>query len=1251
MSVSLLDGGSSNGVVGATMTLVDEYDPFEAQFDPPTMTSISERALNDQIDAGSGAVTFQMSAVHLTSEGNTSGVSVSTTAALSFSDPLLNQLFSEALQNLAAHLSVDSTFYENDAGRYVIPSFTMSNTDVDFLRPGHTLNIQFTTTITDGTTTMSGHSGTLSVLGSIYPIKAFDDVAALIIGETLESSYSVSVLINDQDPDALGIMQVTAAYPAGQEPSLLDEEGQVTVQGAHGALTMYSDGRYAYTAHVPTLSSLVHLEDVFLYSIKNDSIYSATAQLTISLDPDPAAAVLGPLSKHSFSLNEDLVRDDGTPPVTDGELTIVDLGSFDAYSLGDSSPPIDIIPMGYSIVVHDNPALGTAFAEGELAGVHAVTRLAGEPSQQADGTVSRTFIFGLSVDRDFQYLNEQDYITLNYLVQGPGPGYENRYQSFTVFIYGENDAPVALPDGSIVYAGQTVSYDSPQSTGLVISNDIEVDSRDHTYVFQVRHEDALTPVRTLADMASDIEGRYGTLRIASDGGYTYSADKAAAFDIPVMSADEAPRFDIFYYTIIDDVGAASTAELRIQVLSPNEKPIARDDRIVVDLATHDLAETVYQLLGNDIAIDTSRLSLLNTTNFPSDFLRTDQQGDIFLVADALAYLKSGEVLDWSFGYTITDGMVESNGASVMLRIIGDNAPPQVHDDVYFYKNLDGASFIVNEADGVIFHTGIDDAPADTDVDGGPLTVTGISVGSVEPGQPVTWVMLQDGPESVSLPGNVSLDLKPNGSFVMEAPDGYSGVVEFFYRLSDGIDEVSGKATVIVGGLALLDGQLMINEVSLQNGSVVRTAFTNNGAAPNSIRVGAASVELLNSSDNTISSAELATLRLELVGRDGSVTRIALGELTGLTQDANGAALNRLSIPAGGILMLYEPGALGLGTWAIYGPNKTFIAGATGSYAGQAWPLGSTTGEAMAVNLVQDETSIDFFAANGADISALSGLIGLGDRAQNEQDKAGVPWTGDDLGLISGLQYDGTMSSDADTVFGRTSFTDTDSEADWSHYVFGARTVGNTNTKLSGGVPLVVANPDDPTENLNPNQGQSRSDGQDKQLGSGSLIGGAGHDVLVGLAGTDHLSGGGLDDRLLGGDGSDSLEGGSGGDWLEGGAGADQLRGGSGQDRFVFAAVSDSPAGSRDTMLDFTVKEDLIDVSGIDAQAGVAGDQAFEWGGAVSDRPQAGTMAGKVVYWVENGMTVVQADVAGDTAAPLELLISGVKSLSAADIVM
>jgi Ca2+-binding RTX toxin-like protein len=231
------------------------------------------------------------------------------------------------------------------------------------------------------------------------------------------------------------------------------------------------------------------------------------------------------------------------------------------------------------------------------------------------------------------------------------------------------------------------------------------------------------------------------------------------------------------------------------------------------------------------------------------------------------------------------------------------------------------------------------------------------------------------------------------------------------------------------------------------------------------------------------------------------------------------------------------------------------------------------------------------------------------------------------------------------------------------------------------------------------EGNDRLDGA---AGDDLLMGDQGDDVLFGGAGNDYLlGGGGGSDRLFGGDGDDRLDGDfgpnvlldggagsdtalyhltsfaiaidlaagtitggvvlvgienavggygddritgdAGGNVLDGWIGRDVLTGGGGADRFLVSAAGHSGPGAADRITDFS-HGDRIDLSAIDADPGLAGDQAFVFigGGAFT-----GT-AGQLRAVVTGGDTVVSGDLDGDRAADVQIVLTGAVALTATD---
>jgi arylsulfatase A-like enzyme len=106
-------------------------------------------------------------------------------------------------------------------------------------------------------------------------------------------------------------------------------------------------------------------------------------------------------------------------------------------------------------------------------------------------------------------------------------------------------------------------------------------------------------------------------------------------------------------------------------------------------------------------------------------------------------------------------------------------------------------------------------------------------------------------------------------------------------------------------------------------------------------------------------------------------------------------------------------------------------------------------------------------------------------------------------------------------------------------------------------------------------------------------------VFNGGAGADTIDGGGGNDTINGGSGEDSLVGEVGNDVMRGGAGRDTLVGGRGLDVFDYDRTSVSTAAASDVVADFAgagiTPGDRFDLSGIDADPSLAGNQTFRFG--------------------------------------------------------
>jgi Ca2+-binding RTX toxin-like protein len=162
----------------------------------------------------------------------------------------------------------------------------------------------------------------------------------------------------------------------------------------------------------------------------------------------------------------------------------------------------------------------------------------------------------------------------------------------------------------------------------------------------------------------------------------------------------------------------------------------------------------------------------------------------------------------------------------------------------------------------------------------------------------------------------------------------------------------------------------------------------------------------------------------------------------------------------------------------------------------------------------------------------------------------------------------------------------------------------------------------------------------------NVIGSAGADSLGGDGNPNRLLGAAGNDNLGGGDSKDTLNGGDGNDLLTGDLGGDVQTGGAGLDFFRYLAPAESPAGAgRDLLLDFAQGFDTINVAAIDANATVAGNQAFVFAGA------GAPLLGQLRYFQTATHTVIQAEINGAAGIDFQIACLGIFIPNAGDFLL
>ena len=161
-------------------------------------------------------------------------------------------------------------------------------------------------------------------------------------------------------------------------------------------------------------------------------------------------------------------------------------------------------------------------------------------------------------------------------------------------------------------------------------------------------------------------------------------------------------------------------------------------------------------------------------------------------------------------------------------------------------------------------------------------------------------------------------------------------------------------------------------------------------------------------------------------------------------------------------------------------------------------------------------------------------------------------------------------------------------------------------------------------------------------GDDDIAGSSGRNVLKGLGDDDLLEGLGGNDDLYGGSGDDDLEGDSGDDLLVGGTGFDFLTGGSGEDTFDFNSIRESVVGTRrDVITDFDRSDfDVVDLSTIDANELIGGNQSFTFIGGLRFHGEAGELR-----FISGA---ISGDTDGNGVADFQIKVSNITKMFADD---
>jgi VCBS repeat-containing protein len=625
-------------------------------------------------------------------------------------------------------------------------SFTL-NPDGSFtyLHDGsETTTDSFTYKANDGSAT----SNTATVAITVTPVNdapvANNDAYTVNEGGTI-SPAAPGVLANDTDPDSPTLTAVLVSGPTHAASFVLNADGSFTY--VHDGSETTSDV-FTYRANDGSANSSVATVTITVSPVNdapvanNDTAtvaeggtinQSAPGVLGNDTDSDSptltAVLVSGPAHASSFTLNPNgsfTYLHDGSETTSDG---FTYQASDGVATSNTATVSITITPVNDAPVANND---SYTVAEGGTLSP-AAPGVLGNDTDPDSPTLTAVLVSGpahassftLNPNGSFTYVQDgSETLTDSFTYRANDGSLNSNVATVNITITPVNDAPVAVNDGPYnVLEGGTLNVASPG----VLGNDTDVDS----------------PTLTAVLVSGPAHASSFTLN--PDGSFTYVHDGSETLT------------DSFTYRANDGSLSSNVVTVSITISPVNDAPVAVNDNYsVAEGGT--LNTPAPGVLGNDTDPDSPTLTA-GLVSGPAHAASFSLNAD-----GSFTYVHDGsETTTDSFTYRASDGLANSNLATVTITVTPVNDAPVAVNDAYAVNE---GGTINAVAPGVLGN--------DTDVDSPTLTA-----------------VLVSGPTHAA-----SFALNANGSFTYVHDGSETTSDTFSYKASDG-SAFSNIATVTI----------------------------------------------------------------------------------------------------------------------------------------------------------------------------------------------------------------------------------------------------------------------------------------------------------------------------------------------------------------------------------------------------------------------------------------------------------------------
>ncbi|MCJ9754236.1 tandem-95 repeat protein, partial [Neorhizobium sp. BETTINA12A] len=465
-------------------------------------------------------------------------------------------------------------------------------------------------------------------------------------GTAGDASATGNVLTNDTDADIFDTRTVTSIqFAGGGLTAVPGNNGDVTVAGTYGTLTIHADGSYAYAldnndADTQALVQNTHASEVFTYGMKDAHGLTSTASLTIAITGTNDATVIdlnGAAGGNGAATN----ATEQTPQQFAWQASLADVDSSTlqsmtvtlAHNLDGASETLFLNATATAA------AVGLNVGYNSTTGVLSVTGLASIATYE---TILKNIVYQDNSDNPDTSIDRTLTVVVNDGVSDSAP------QVATVHMIAINDAPVlagtltgvVAEGGSHVLTFAELGYTDP-------------DDVDGGVVFQVSDvtHGVISNGGASATSFTAAELKAGLITYTHDG----SEGSTASFSVKVEDGNE-------------DNSAPGTGTFNFTVTPVNDAPVAHDDVYFID---EDTTLSGVNVLTNDTDAEGDtliRVGNITVGGNPAASASLETGG-------ALTYHAEANESGYSvIGYTVSDGNLTSQGTiTVNIRPIADAA--------------------------------------------------------------------------------------------------------------------------------------------------------------------------------------------------------------------------------------------------------------------------------------------------------------------------------------------------------------------------------------------------------------------------------------------------------------------------------------------------------------------------------------------------------------------------------------------------